>query len=210
MTAARNLLGLLLLAAWAVAAHGASVSTSAAHWHVLLALAPLLLALALLLRQTPMHRALRLALALLALGLIARQWDWLRQHKTWLFYLEYLGSYLALGWWFARSLLAGQEPLVSSMARLIQGRPLSPRHARYTRAVTGVWALFFLLNALLSTLLFALAPITLWSMHANLFTGPAMALLFGLEMLVRRQVLPAEERPSISQVVHAYRSQHSP
>ena len=119
-----------------------------------------------------------------------------------------LGSHLMLAAWFARSLGAGREPAVTAMARMIAPRPLSAAALRYTRGVTLAWALFLAGNALVSTLLFAWAPTEVWSVHANLLTGPLMAGFFGLEMLVRRWALPPEERPSIKDVVRAWRAQH--
>lgn len=207
---AQRLLTALLFIGWAVAAHLASAGHGPADLHALVALAPLLLAFAMLLWQARLRFWLSALLALLAVAALAWCWSWLRGHLTWLFYLQHLGTHLALALWFARSLARGREPVVSAMARIIMAAPLSPRKQRYTRSVTWVWTLFFLGNAALSTLLFALAPVTVWSVHANLLTGPLLALMFALEMLVRRRVLPPEERPSISQILRAYRAQRQP
>ena len=64
---------------------------------------------------------------------------------------------------------------------------------------------FFLGNAAVSLLLFAWAPVEIWSLHANLLTGPLVAVVFLGEMLVRSRVLPREERPSLREVIRSYR-----
>jgi uncharacterized membrane protein len=82
---------------------------------------------------------------------------------------------------------------------------LSERHRRYTRQITLAWALFFLANATLSALLYALAPLEAWSVYANLLTAPLVGVMFAAEHLVRMRALPPEERPSIAEVVRVWR-----
>src|SRR5262245_7530797 len=50
---------------------------------------------------------------------------------------------LALCTLFARTLVAGREPLVSRFARLERGGQLPPELARYTLNLTRAWAGFF-------------------------------------------------------------------
>lgn len=205
----KNILALALLLLWAVSAHLASAGVGPMALHMAVAVAPLWLAALMLALQTPWPWAagglLTGAFALVLMG----AWSWLGEHITWLYYLQHLGAHLALAAWFARSLQAGREPVVSAMARVIYAGRLSERKRRYTRGVTLAWALFLAGNALVSTLLFAYAPVEVWSVHANLLTGPLIAAFFGLEMLVRRWVLPPEERPSIKDVVHAWQAQRA-
>ena len=204
----RNWLAALLLALWALSAHLASAGIGPMGMHIVVAVVPLWFAALLLALQTPWpRRAAALVSVASALALVAA-WRWLHGHLPWLYYLQHLGSHLMLAAWFARSLSAGREPAVTAMARMIAPRPLSAAALRYTRGVTLAWALFLAGNALVSTLLFAWAPTEVWSVHANLLTGPLMAGFFGLEMLVRRWALPPEERPSIKDVVRAWRAQH--
>ena len=206
MTHWRNALALALLLLWAVSAHLASMGVGPIDLHIAVAVVPLWLAALLLALQTPWPRlAAGLLTGASALALFV-VWPWLRGHVTWLYYLQHLGAHLALAAWFGWSLGAGREPVVSSMARMIYAGPLSERNRRYTRGVTLAWALFLAGNALVSTLLFAWAPVEVWSVHANLLTGPLLGAFFLLEMLVRHRVLPPEDRPSIKDVVRAWQA----
>ncbi|MBS0505954.1 MAG: hypothetical protein JSR53_01085 [Proteobacteria bacterium] len=202
----RNALGALLLALWALSAHLASSRIGPMGLHIVIAVAPLWLAAALAALQTPWPRSGAALVTLASVAALMAAWRWLHGHLPWLYYLQHLGAHLALAAFFARSLGAGREPVVSAMARLITPGPLSVASLRYTRGVTLAWALFLAGNALVSTLLFAWAPAEVWSVHANLLTGPLMAGFFGLEMLARRWALPPEERPTIRAVVRAWRA----
>lgn len=202
------LMGLLLLG-WVLSAHLASLGIGPADLHAVVAVVPLGLALLLLAWQWPLPRWARSAavvgVVVLTGALLLRHWHWLRGNLAWLYYLQHLGAHLALAHWFGRSLLPGHEPVVTGMARLIFGHGISPRKQRYTRGVTWAWTVFFVVNALVSTLLFAWAPTEVWSVHANLLTGPLVGLMFLVEMGVRQRALPPEDRPSLQAIVRAYR-----
>lgn len=203
----RNVLGALLALAWVLSSHLASAGFGPVDLRVAVAVVPALAALALVARQS------RSGAALAGVGIAAAvavwRWPWLRGHFTWLFLLQHLGVHLALAAWFGLSLAAGREPVVSAMARMIHSQPLAPRTLRYTRGVTWLWTLFFLGNAAVSLLLFAWASVEVWSVHANLLTGPLVGAVFLGEMLVRRQVLPREERPSLHDIVRSYRQRRA-
>ena len=63
--------------------------------------------------------------------------------------------------------------------------------AAYTRKVTVVWSVYFVLMAALSIgAVPALAPFAAWAMFANLLTPLAMALLFVGEFLLRYRLHP--------------------
>jgi uncharacterized membrane protein len=64
---------------------------------------------------------------------------------------------------------------------------------------------FFLSNTLISAVLWLFAPQSIWSMFANLMSMPLLASMFAAEHVWRMFALPPEERPSIAQVVRAYR-----
>ena len=209
MTHWRNALALALLLLWAASAHLASMGVGPVDLHIAVAVAPLCLSALLLALQTPWPVLAAGLLACASVLALAAAWSWLRGHVTWLYYLQHLGAHLALAAWFARSLGRGQEPVVSAMARMIAIGPLSTRTRRYTRGVTLAWALFLAGNAFVSTLLFAWAPAEVWSVHANLLTGPLLGAFFVLEMLVRRRMLPPEDRPSIRDVMRAWQAQRS-
>jgi len=142
---------------------------------------------------------------LLVLGLLAWFWPSLRSNVPLLYYLQHLGIHVALGVFFGKSLLGPGEALITRMARRIFSHELSERKVRYTRNVTLAWTVFFFANALVSTLLFILAPPAIWSVHANLLTGPLIGVMFLVEHLWRLCVLPPHERPGLADIVRAYR-----
>jgi uncharacterized membrane protein len=87
---------------------------------------------------------------------------------------------------FGLSLIYG-PPLVERLARLRE--PELPAHAvRYTRKVTGVWAGFFLANALVVVALTLWAPLAWWTLYTGLIAYALMGLLFAAEWLIRQRV----------------------
>ena len=85
---------------------------------------------------------------------------------------------------FGGSLVRG-VPIVERFARLIEGS-LSEAKRRYCRAVTGVWTVFFLVNGSIAAALAFAAPLTWWTLYNGLLSYVLIALLFGVEVLVRR------------------------
>ena len=193
-----------LLVAWALAAHLGSSGAGSADFNAVVAVLPLLAAGTALLWQTRNRWLFAVGMAgtaMLVLGL----WSQLRQNVPFLYYLQHLGSHLALAMLFGNTLRRPREALITSMARFLDGDAISPRKQRYTRQVTVAWTWFFVLNGLVSSVLFLAAPVAIWSIHANLLTGPLVATMFLGEHLIRMRVLPAHERPSLAEVVRAYR-----
>jgi uncharacterized membrane protein len=60
---------------------------------------------------------------------------------------------------------------------------------RYTRQVTAAWGCFFLANMAVTLLLYAFAPLNVWSLFVNFCALPLMGLMFAVEYAVRRHVL---------------------
>jgi uncharacterized membrane protein len=114
--------------------------------------------------------------------------------------LVYLAQYLALqgalATLFGRTLLPGREPLVTGFARMLHGE-LPPPIARYARAVTAAWVLFFAAMAATAVLLYLFAPRAAWSAFVNLLTLPCVVAMFGLEYMVRRLRYPWFEHASL-------------
>lgn len=204
MTLLRNLGALLLMAAWVVAAHAGSAGWGNADFNAVVAVLPVMAALFMTLWRVPQW-IWRVGGVLLVLGLLAWFWPSLRSNVPLLYYLQHLGIHVALGVFFGKSLLGPGEALITRMARRIFSHELSERKVRYTRNVTLAWTVFFFANALVSTLLFILAPPAIWSVHANLLTGPLIGVMFLVEHLWRLCVLPPHERPGLADVVRAYR-----
>ncbi len=193
-----------VLVIWAVASHLGSAGFLGADGAALVAMLPLMLAAVVLLWQWRGVIVRAAGLGVLAALLIVL-WPLLRSNAPLLYYLEHVGGLLALAVLFGRSLFGGGDALITSMARAIYGGILSQRKQRYTRWATVAWTAFFVINALVSTVLFALAPVRIWSIYAHLLMGPLVALMFLCEHLVRLRVLPPHERPNLADVVRAYR-----
>lgn len=203
----RGLVVLLLAGGWALVAHFGATSEKLSDAALAANLLPLLLLLAFVLRTQGAVRLLPGAGALAVL--LWWLWPLLRTHLAVLYYLQHVGIMLTLGVFFGRTLLAGAEPLVTRLARMGNRHGISDRKQRYTRQVTLAWTLFFGLNALLSTVLFAFAPRVLWSAYANLLTAPLVGLMFVAEYLCRRRLLPAAERPGFIDTIRAWQRARS-
>jgi uncharacterized membrane protein len=90
---------------------------------------------------------------------------------------------------FASSLRYGR-PVVERLARL-QEPDLPPGGVAYTRKVTQVWVLFFLLNGLIAVGLTLWAPLSWWTLYNGFIAYMLMGLLFVGEWLVRGRVRSA-------------------
>lgn len=108
---------------------------------------------------------------------------------SWIYFVQHAGSNGILCYVFGRSLRAGRTPLVSRMALMLEGT-LQPEVMRYTRQVTFAWTVFFGLTATISTLLYFMAPLVVWSVFANIMYLPLLLAMFGSEYLVRVLILP--------------------
>ncbi|WDY58380.1 COG4648 family protein [Pseudomonas sp. PSKL.D1] len=87
---------------------------------------------------------------------------------------------------FGTSLLRGM-PMAERLARLREPH-LPARAVRYTRRVTQVWCVFFLVNGLIATALTLWAPLSWWTLYNGLLAYIAMGLLFAVEWRVRQRV----------------------
>ncbi len=198
---------IVLWAGWSAAAHVGSSGAGTPGVNATLAVAPPALALALLLWQAR-RRWWSGPVAAAGVGVLVWLWPGVRQNISLMYYLQHLGAHLGLAAFFGRTLFGPGEALITRLARMADGELSEPK-ARYTRNVTIAWTGFFLANALLSTLLYTLAPVALWSVHANVLTMPLVALMFGAEFAVRQVALPAHERPGLVQSIRAYRKARS-
>lgn len=201
----RNLAVAALMVAWAVAGYYGSSGRGNPDFNTALGVSPFAITAALLLWRAR-HPLWIAGGSALLVGVLAALWPALRANVGLLYFVEHLGINLALATLFGRTLVGAGDALVTRLARMVHRAALSARHVRYTRAVTRMWALFFLANAATSTLLYALAPMSVWSLYANLLTAPLIGLVFVGEYLWRLVALPPEERPSIPQMVRAWRA----
>ena len=194
------------IAAYALLVHYVNASGQVSALGAALVMMPVLAA-GLALARSPASRGAGLFL-LLAAGLVAwRAWPQLERHSALLFWLQDVGLMLFLLAGFGRTLRAGCKPLCVQFAELMHG-PLSPAHAAYARQVTLAWTLFFATMAIVSSLLFFLAPLAVWSAFVNFLTLPLVALMFVAEFLVRRRVL-AETSGAPLDALRAYLNRSS-
>ncbi|MDH4095413.1 MAG: hypothetical protein OEV81_11590 [Betaproteobacteria bacterium] len=117
----------------------------------------------------------------------------LAPYLPWLYLLQHVAMFVALAAWFAASLRPGREAQVTRFARAVNGT-LSPRALAYTRRVTLAWALFCAAMAALSVLLYVAAPLSAWSLFANVLTLPLVGAMFVAEYVVRLRACPEQAR----------------
>ncbi|HYN55358.1 MAG TPA: hypothetical protein VES38_11720 [Methylotenera sp.] len=132
-------------------------------------------------------------------------WPFVMQHTDYMFWIQDIGLMLILLLTFARTLQKDRKPLCVHFAEIINGdEALPPAHVDYARQVTIAWVVFFAMIILISTLLFFLAPLTIWSIFVNFLTLPLVALMFIVEFMVRRRVLTDLPNGHMLDAVRAY------
>lgn len=104
--------------------------------------------------------------------------------STIIFGLPHLVTNLFLMWIFARTLNNGREPLITTIARNVHGS-LTAEIEIYTRRVTYLWSLFFLLQVIVSAGLYIFAPLEFWSTFINILNAPLIILVFLCEYSYR-------------------------
>lgn len=110
---------------------------------------------------------------------------------------------LFLLWLFGRTLLRGREPLISQISRHINGH-LRPEIADYTRHVTIAWCIFFLMQVVISLLLYIFAPLAVWSLFINVLNLPLLILMFVGEKAYRTARFPNHPKTSILKAIEVY------
>ncbi len=198
-----------VLLGWLAAAYVGSSGVGNPDVNAAIAVFPLLLAGAMMV-GTRLGRAWAWLLFVLLVGGVGALWPLLRLNVRAVYYLQHVGTHLALAAVFGRTLVGERDALITRMARFIHGEQLSERHRRYTRQVTAAWTVFFLVNAAVSTLVFVWAPVAWWAVYANLLTGPLIGLMFVGEHLVRLRILPPHERPTFKEILRAYKQRQRP
>jgi len=97
---------------------------------------------------------------------------------------------LWLAFFFGRTLRTGQTPLIERIAR--QSSPLMPAAlCRYTRRLTAVWCVYFVIAAVLTATAstgYAATSLAVWSGTIVLFVG---------ERIIRPWLFPGEAFPGL-------------
>ncbi|KEY58556.1 membrane protein [Serratia sp. DD3] len=86
------------------------------------------------------------------------------------------------------SSLWSSMPLVERLARL-QAPELPPEGVRYTRKVTQIWCVFFILNGAMALFTVLYGEMWLWTTWNGMIAYVLMGILMMGEWLVRRQVI---------------------
>lgn len=194
-----------LVVGWAALAHYGSAGAPQSDLSAALATAPIVALVVILLWRA--GHPLWIALGGLGiLGVFAFYWPTLRDNIALLYYIQHVGTNLALATLFGRSLFGAQPALVTQFARVAHGGVISAAQERYTRQVTVAWTVFFIVTAAVSSGLFWLAPATAWSVFANLLNLPLIGLMFAGELFCRYRLLPNEKHPSLADTIRGYRT----
>lgn len=208
--------GLIVVAvavtAYALLSHWLMVHAADHPWSVAVLFAPLALAVA----ATGWRRKQPLILLACAAGVAYLAW--LVTHGGVvqigrMYVLQHGAMHLALAWGFAVTLRPGGTPMITTLARGVHGalkQPFTPEMVVYTRALTKVWMVYFVIMVVLSLLIYALAPWEWWSLFANLATPLSAAALMVGEHIQRYRLHPDFPRVSLQAAVNAYRQHGQP
>lgn len=112
-----------------------------------------------------------------------------QENFVFLMYLPPVVISLGLLLLFGRSLQQGNVPLVTRYAQYIDGE-LNNELLRYTRRVTQIWVVFFLVMLVESIGLALFAPITIWSLFTNVLNYVAIGILVLAEFIYRHRAYP--------------------
>jgi uncharacterized membrane protein len=110
---------------------------------------------------------------------------------------------LAVAWLFGRTLRPGAVPLCTQMSRAVHGT-LPPAIEAYTRHVTIAWTLFLATLGGLSVLLYCLAPVSTWSVFANLLMLPLVGVMLLAEHTYRSLQYPWFRHATLVESVLAF------
>ena len=188
--------------AYVAGSHWLMTGARESPWNLVGVLSPMLVAIAVGAWRGG-QRVVAVAAAALVAGLCVQAVLGAELSAPALYAAQHIGINLFLAALFGGSLRAGRTPLISSIAERVHGT-MTGSHRAYTRKVTIAWTVYFVAMALLSLLLFLLAPFDTWAVFANLLTPLAVALMFVGEHLVRYRLHPEFKRVGIAQAARAF------
>lgn len=157
------------------------------HWGIQ-AIAPLLFALffcRLLFTKAKIQQLSWLIKAIACVGILLVSASWLLKQTQWLLYYPVAVSVIML-MLFSYSLIKPPS-IVERLARLSEP-DLDDKGQRYTRQVTKIWCLFFILNGFTALVTCLYGDLTLWTLYNGAISYMLMALLMGGEWLVRKRI----------------------
>ena len=143
------------------------------------------------------------AIVIVLAMIIANFWPILLSRLDRIYLIEHIATNMMLCWFFAHTLFGGRTPIITTLARSIH--PDIPDDVvRYTRTVTLAWSLFFVAQILLSLLIYSAAPISMWSLFANVLNWPLVILMFAAEYACRKRVNPDFQHATVKESIAAY------
>jgi uncharacterized membrane protein len=95
---------------------------------------------------------------------------------------------------FGRTLLPGHIPLITAISDAARG-PLTPELEKYTRLLTQLWCVIFLLIITWSAILPWLQQPELWSWFTNVINYGFVGAFFVIEFMVRKKIFPEHNHP---------------
>lgn len=117
--------------------------------------------------------------------------------------ISHAAAYLALLWYFGRTLRPGREPLITRLARRVHG-VLPPGVEEFTRGVTRFWCAFFAGQLAVSGLLLAFAPFEYWSLFVNVLNLPLVVLMFAVDYAARAIRFRGQPQVPLSRILRAF------
>lgn len=196
-----RLLPIALALAFPVLAHASAMRAS-------LELATAAVACLVVLLAWPLRARPAIAVSLLAAGAVVLVLLYRSGHAHLPLMLPPVLFNLAIGLYFARSLVPGRVPLIERIVRALNdGQVHHPDVPAYARAWTRAWAVILLVLAALNAALAVLAtpngvlislgftpvpavPLELWSLFANLLNYLIVAVVFMAEYVYRSRRFP--------------------
>ncbi len=131
-------------------------------------------------------------------------WDALERHFEWVYFMQHVGTHISLALLFGLTLAPRRQPICTRFAAAVRG-DLEPEVIRYTRQLTMMWTIYFLVISLISSVLFLFGSIDMWSAFANFMTIPIILFIFAAEYRVRRRRLPHLKHFGIMASILAFR-----
>jgi uncharacterized membrane protein len=95
---------------------------------------------------------------------------------------------------FGRTLHSNREPLITAIGEAARG-PLPPAMRHYTRRLTQLWCLVFLVMLIWSAILPTLRQPELWSWFTNIINYGVVGVLFVGEFMLRKKLFPTHNHP---------------
>ena len=95
---------------------------------------------------------------------------------------------------FGRTLHSGREPLITAIGEAARG-PLSVAMRTYTRRLTQLWCVVFVVMIVWSAILPWLEQPELWSWFTNIINYGVVGVLFVGEFMLRKRLFPNHNHP---------------